>query len=249
MRAFARTPLHVALLLELVELFAQLFDTNTQHAPVQLQLGFARAAAYTDTALLPLQVGPAAHQARGKMFQLRQLHLQFTLMALGTLGKYVEDQAGSISHATFEQALQVALLGRIKIVIEDGDTRLIRLHTGGELISLARAKEIPGVRFGAAAFDRIPHLNACACYELPEFLQALLVIGPAEIEADQYCCVPASGPILHYLLLNLLVTWMIGRDGHCTSGDNGRDGMLIHHLRDCVLEQNDILIKGIHLTL
>ena len=149
------------------------------------------------------------------MLKLSQLYLQFTLVAFRALRKDIQNETGAISHTAFKQPFQVALLGRIEIVIKDGDgIRLIRLDAGSELFSLARAEKIAGIRLGAAAFNRIADLNACTCYELPELLQALPRIRPAKIKADQYCCVPASGPVLHYLLLSLLVTWVVGRDSH-----------------------------------
>jgi hypothetical protein len=42
-------------------------DALGDDAPVQFQLGFTGAATHADAALLPFQVGPAAHQTGGVM--------------------------------------------------------------------------------------------------------------------------------------------------------------------------------------
>ena len=57
----------------------QFLDAITHQAPVDFKLGFA-GPTQTDTALLPLKVSPAAHQARGQMHQLRQFDLQFSFV-------------------------------------------------------------------------------------------------------------------------------------------------------------------------
>ena len=54
----------------------------------------------------------ATYQASGEMLELRQLNLQLTLVAFGTLREDIEDQAGTIYDAMPEVPLQIALLGR-----------------------------------------------------------------------------------------------------------------------------------------
>ena len=62
---------------------------------IRLQLRFTRPA-QADTALLSLQMRPAANQARGQVPQLRQLDLQFPLKAPRTLRKYIQYESGSV---------------------------------------------------------------------------------------------------------------------------------------------------------
>ena len=100
-RTMARAALHRALRFHLGELFLEYLDTLGEQAAVGLQLRFA-GAAHADTALLPLQVGPAAHQARREMIQLRQLHLQLALETARTLGKNVENQTGAVDHPALQ---------------------------------------------------------------------------------------------------------------------------------------------------
>ena len=78
----------VALPIELLQPRAQRANALGNQAPVGLQLGFARAA-QADAALLPLKVGPAPHQARGQMRQLRQFDLQLALETARPLRKDV----------------------------------------------------------------------------------------------------------------------------------------------------------------
>src|SRR5690606_41703288 len=68
-----------------------------QQPAVGFQLGFTRAA-QTNTALLPFQVGPAAHQSGGLVFQLGQFYLQLTFVGTGALGKNIQNQAGTVEY-------------------------------------------------------------------------------------------------------------------------------------------------------
>src|SRR3546814_1169401 len=80
----------------------KLLDALLQQPAVGFQLGFTRAAQADRAAALALQVGPAAHQARGHVAQLGQFDLQLALGAARALREDVEDQAGAIDHAPLQ---------------------------------------------------------------------------------------------------------------------------------------------------
>ena len=146
--ALARAPLHLALLLHRRELVLEHLDALAEQPAVGFQLRLARSA-QADPALLPLQVGPAAHQPRGQMLELRQLDLQLALVAAGALREDVEDQADAIDDAAAQRLLEVALLGRGELVIEHHHRRALLSHRRRELGDLAAAGE--GGRIGALA--------------------------------------------------------------------------------------------------
>ena len=76
-----------------------------EQAAVGFELRFA-GTAQADTALLPLEVGPAAHQSRRQVLQLRELDLQLAFEAARALREDVENQSGAIEHATLAAALR-----------------------------------------------------------------------------------------------------------------------------------------------
>ena len=71
---------------ELFQAGLQGADTLGDQTPVGFELGFARSS-QTNAALLPLEMGPASDQARGKVRQLRQLHLELAFEASRPLRK------------------------------------------------------------------------------------------------------------------------------------------------------------------
>src|SRR5690606_3627157 len=110
--AVARAPSRAPLLAQLRELRAQSLDAHRQHAPVELELGLAGAAAHADAAALALQVRPAAHEPRRQVLEAGQLDLQLPFVALRALREDLEDQLGAVDDRDVPALLQVALLDR-----------------------------------------------------------------------------------------------------------------------------------------
>ena len=82
---------------------------------------------------------PAAAQAGQAVAELRELDLHHALLARGVLGEDVEDQRDAVDDVAFEQLLQVALLGRGELVVEDHDVDVERLGELAQLLGLALA--------------------------------------------------------------------------------------------------------------
>ena len=81
------TPL-LTLFLDSFQTREDLGNSATQQTTVGFELGFTRAA-QTNPAFLSFKVGPATHQTRCQMTQLRQLNLQFPFVGTCTLSKNV----------------------------------------------------------------------------------------------------------------------------------------------------------------
>jgi hypothetical protein len=93
----------------MLETLVQLPDSLADQATVGLELRLA-GPAQADTALLSLEVSPTTHQAGRQVLQLCELNLQLALEAARTLREDVENQSGTIKHATLELLLEIAFL-------------------------------------------------------------------------------------------------------------------------------------------
>ncbi len=62
--------------------------------------------------MLTLQVRPAAYQACAQVLQTCQFNLQLAFMAARTLGKYFQNQKGSVIDRQVDVTLKIALLAR-----------------------------------------------------------------------------------------------------------------------------------------
>ena len=62
---------------------------------------------------------PHAPHAREVVLELRQLDLQLPLGGHRVLGEDVEDQLGAVDHPRPERVLEVALLRRIELVVDE----------------------------------------------------------------------------------------------------------------------------------
>ena len=99
------------------EAVVEILDALAEQAAVGLELGFT-GSAQADTAFLPLEVSPAAHQPRRQVLELRQLHLQLALEGLRTLREDIQYQSGTIEHPALQFAFEIALLRRRQRVVE-----------------------------------------------------------------------------------------------------------------------------------
>ena len=109
-------------------------------APVGLDLRLARAAQEAETAALPLQMCPGAHQPAFLIGQPRKVHLQPPGLALGALAEDFEDEPGAVEDLGVPGLFEVALLDRRQHVVDDDDLCLFRAHNGADLLNLARAE-------------------------------------------------------------------------------------------------------------
>jgi hypothetical protein len=130
-----------ALTADQVQFLAQFFDPCGQHPPVQFDLLLTRATATSNTAPLPLQVGPASHEPRAQMLKPGQFNLQLTLAALRPRSKYFQDQLGSIEHGNRPAQVQVTLLNRAQRTIEYHGASRLRLDQCRNPVSLARTNK------------------------------------------------------------------------------------------------------------
>ena len=160
-------------------------DTHPEQTPVGLQLGFA-GPTQPDTALLSLEVSPAADQARAHVLQLRELHLQLALMGAGTLGEDVEDQPGTIQHAAFELPLQIALLTGAQRVIENHQLRLVQLHLVQHFPDLAGPYEGARIRYVAAAHNKRDRITPCQQDQFLELAGVFTLVFAGNGEVHQY---------------------------------------------------------------
>ena len=179
-------PAHLrALHLHLVQPALQRLQPLLQHAAVELKLRLAGAAQADGAAALALKVGPAAHQARGHVAQLRQFDLQLAFVALRTLGEDVQDQPGAVDHAALQRALQVALLGGRQRVVDQDEVGPGRVRGGLDLLELAAADQRGGIGPVDTRAEYAGDRCAGRARKLGELLQQALVHRAAGMGLDQ----------------------------------------------------------------
>src|SRR6185503_11011138 len=99
----------LALLLDLLEPPGEHAHALPDETPVGLELRLA-GTAHADTAFLPLEVRPPAHEARRDVFQLRELDFELAFETAGALRENIENQAVSIEYPAPGELLEIALL-------------------------------------------------------------------------------------------------------------------------------------------
>ena len=98
------------LLADLLDPLFHLLDPLADDPPVRLELALARAAG-PDAATGPRQVRPEAGEPRQLVLELRELHLEATLVRARVLGEDVQDQPAAIDDLDVEERLEGFLLG------------------------------------------------------------------------------------------------------------------------------------------
>lgn len=183
--AFARPALRPALALDLLQAQLERLDALADHAPVELDLRFARSAARPDAALLAFEVAPAAHETRRKILQVGELDLQLALVALRALAEDLEYQQRPVRYRDAEMALQVALLRGGQRLIEEHRLRVVPEHQRLDLVGLAGADEERRIGRLAAADETLDDRIAGRLGELRQLVERRVEPGRAEIDADQ----------------------------------------------------------------
>src|SRR5208283_1184336 len=147
-------------------------DAPENLSPVGLELSFARSAS-ADAAAELRHFHAAPRQPWQHVFELRQFHLQLTFTSAGVTGKNIENQLRAIDDARVDDALNVALLRRRKIVIEQDHIRGNRGCRARDLLQLALADQRGRVRPVFALREFAGNLRPRACSQRPQFVERI----------------------------------------------------------------------------
>jgi hypothetical protein len=115
--------------------------TLLQEAAIRLDLRFAWAAHEAAAAALPLQVGPAANKPAALIFEMSEVNLQTPLFRPRATSENLEYQTGAVEHLGLELALQIPLLNRGKLMVNDDELRARLGHDIRQILDLARTDQ------------------------------------------------------------------------------------------------------------
>ena len=144
-----------AVLADPTEVGLEAGDPTHEPSSVHLQLGLAGAPG-TDAAGLLAERAAGPPQPGQPVPELGQLHLRLSLGAAGVLGEDVEDHCRTIQRGAVQDLLEVALLGRREVVVEDHGVGVERLGHRPDLVDLSPADIGRPVR-GIAMLDDPGH--------------------------------------------------------------------------------------------
>ena len=140
----------------------------------------------------------AAAEAGQPVAQQGQLDLGLALLAGGVLGEDVEDHRGAVDGGAAEQLLEVVLLGRGELVVEDDGVAVDLEGDLAELLGLALADVVGGVGRVAPLHDAGDHVGAGGVDQLRRARRGTASTSsrswPAEGDADEDDLLP-EGPL------------------------------------------------------
>ena len=239
-----------ALAADFLKATLDLAQANPQQTPVGFQLGFTRAA-HADTAALTLKVSPAANQPGAHVVKLSQFNLELAFMGTGALGENIENQAGTVNHATLENTFEVTFLTGREDVIEDHQIGFFGVDQVAKFLDLAAADQI----FGGWPMTRhVKKRNGLGAGRICQLLKLLRIFARLRVLSIQ---VNEDYPLTTTVALKeqrrllsgvtwLSITWLVtrcARQTNWTNGDNCRDSVLVNHLTDGVFQQDHELVK------
>ena len=131
-------------------------------------------------------MGPAAHQARGDVLELRELHFELAFVAARALREDVEDQPRAIEHAALDELFEIAFLRGRQRMIEQHHVGVVLRGDGADFIRLAAAHEEARIGTIAPAADARDGNGAGRARELLELQDVFGVRGCAYAQAHEH---------------------------------------------------------------
>ena len=232
---------HLALPLDALEAVAQVADPPAHEPPVGFELRLA-GTPQADAALLPLEVGPAAHEPRREVLVLRELDLELAFERRGALREDVEDQAVAVEHARLQRRARGCAPGLLAAADSRGSARLA-LPARARAISSTLPLPTKNLRVGPLA-PRLDFADDVARRQIPPVrgipgsrrrntvgLGRRATAGRVRrCAADQATYLPGARE-RHLVLCLFLVH---GRDAHVAGRHYGRNRVLVDHLADAI---------------
>ena len=169
----AAAPLQRPRPLDLAQLLLELVHPAHEAPAVDLELGLAGAAGADATRLLAERRAPAAQPGQA-VAQQCELDLGLALGAPGVLGEDVEDHRGPVDGGAAEELLEVAVLRRRQLVVEDDGVGVELPAQSGDLLGLAPADEGGGVGRVAPLHHAAHDVGARAVDQLRQLVEVLV---------------------------------------------------------------------------
>jgi hypothetical protein len=123
-------------LVHALELFPEIGDSATDHAPIRFELGFpgtSKAQPPTDTG----KVGPHSLQPGQQVLELRHFDLHPGFAGASASSEDIEDELRAIQNSNTDVIFERFPLGRCEFVVEDYEIRVGSGHGLPKLIDLA----------------------------------------------------------------------------------------------------------------
>ena len=131
------------------------------------------------------------------MLKLGKFDLQLAFGTGGTQGEDIENQAGSVDHATFECPFQIPFLRRRQLVIENHQICLTGRHHGAHFINLAFAGIGLRIRAVPTPADLGNHRTPGGLGQQTHLFQLVFDIELAEVKLNDHRTFTGGGSFDH----------------------------------------------------
>ena len=128
-------------------------------------------------------MGPAAHQARTLVVQMRQFDLKRAFAGGGAFAEDFQDDGGAVQHLAVPRLLQVALLDRRQVRVHDDHIRLLIPGQDADLFDLPAADQGCGRRPRQRRHQGFHHVKVDGGRQANRFGQARLCVTQRRIGA------------------------------------------------------------------
>ena len=115
-----------------------------------------------------------------------QLNLQLALVGTGALGKDIENQTGTIKHATLQLALDIAFLTGGKGVIEQHQLSIVLSQCLSYFVEFSGADKQAGIGVLALTGDKGDGISPGRCHQLHKLIGVFAGVLTVEIQVDKY---------------------------------------------------------------